>query len=58
MPGEWKRRFKLIGDPKDPHVWKDSYVFLMDQDGKMLAHSMQLELTRNEHVLLETYAAG
>ena len=47
---------KLIGDPKGPFVWKDSYVFLMDLNGKMLAHPMQPELTQNEHVLLETDA--
>lgn len=47
---------KLIGDPKGPFVWKDSYVFLMDLNGKMLAHPMQPELTHNEHVLLETDA--
>jgi len=48
---------KLIGDPKGPFVWKDSYVFLMDLQGKMLAHPMQPELTRHEHVLLQTDAA-
>jgi hypothetical protein len=48
---------KLIGDPKGPFVWKDSYVFLMDLKGKMLAHPMQPELTRYEHVLLETDSA-
>ena len=37
---------KLIGDPKGPFVWKDSYVFLMDIKGKMLAHPMQPELTQ------------
>jgi cytochrome c len=47
---------KLIGDPKGPYVWKDSYVFLMDLKGKMLAHPMQPQLTRYEHVLLETDA--
>ena len=47
---------KLIGDPKGPYVWKDSYVFLMDLKGKMLAHPMKPELTRYEHVLLETDA--
>lgn len=47
---------KMIGDPKGPFVWKDSYVFLMDLKGKMLAHPMQPELTRYEHVLLETDA--
>lgn len=49
---------KLIGDPKGPFVWKDSYVFLMDMKGKMLAHPMQPELTRYEHVLLETDVTG
>ena len=47
---------KLIGDPKGPFVWKDSYVFLMDLNGKMLAHPIKPELTRHEHVLLETDA--
>jgi len=49
---------KLIGDPKGPFVWKDSYVFLMDMEGKMLAHPMQPELTRYKHVLLETDSTG
>jgi len=49
---------KLIGYPKGHYVWKDSYVYLMDLNGKMLAHPMQFELTRNEHVLLEIDAAG
>ena len=48
---------KLIGDPQGPYVWKDSYVFLMDLQGKMLAHPMQPELTQYEHVLLQTDAA-
>ncbi|MBU0961749.1 MAG: cache domain-containing protein [Proteobacteria bacterium] len=48
---------KMIGDPKGPFVWKDSYVFLMDLKGKMLAHPMQPELMQNEHVLLQTDAA-
>lgn len=45
---------KLIGDPKGPFVWKDSYVFLMDLNGKMLAHPFQPELTQADHVLLIT----
>jgi cytochrome c len=49
---------KLIGDPNGPYVWKDSYVFLMDMKGKMLAHPMQPELTRYEHVLFETDVTG
>ncbi len=27
-----------IQDAKGPFVWKDSYVFVMDMDGKILAH--------------------
>lgn len=45
---------KNIGDSKGPFVWKDSYVFLMDMTGKMLAHPMQPELTQHDHVLLMT----
>jgi len=45
---------KLIGDPKGPFVWKDTYVFLMNLDGKMLAHPMQPELTQLPHCLLIT----
>ncbi|MBU0943729.1 MAG: cache domain-containing protein [Proteobacteria bacterium] len=47
---------KMIGDPKGPFVWKDSYVFLMNLKGKMLAHPMQPELTQQEHILLQTDA--
>jgi len=45
---------EMIGNPTGPFVWKDSYVFLMNLDGKMLAHPMQPELTQHEHVLLVT----
>ncbi len=45
---------ELIGDPQGGFVWKDSYVFLMDLEGKMLAHPIKPELTRKKHVLLET----
>jgi len=45
---------EMIGDPTGPFVWKDSYVFLMNLDGKMLAHPIQPELTKHEHVLLVT----
>jgi len=45
---------KIIGDPHGPYVWKDSYVFLMNLDGKMLAHPFKPELTRRDHVLLIT----
>lgn len=45
---------KMISNPKGPFVWKDSYVFLMNLDGKMLAHPFQPELCKLEHVLLIT----
>jgi signal transduction histidine kinase len=45
---------KQINDPKGPFVWKDSYVFLMNLEGKMLAHPMQPELTKLPHCLLLT----
>lgn len=44
----------LISDTTGTFVWKDSYVFLMNLDGKMLAHPIQPELTQHEHVLLIT----
>lgn len=31
---------KVINDKAGAFVWKDTYVFLMDLDGKMLAHPM------------------
>lgn len=43
-----------ISNPKGPFVWKDSYVFLMNLDGKMLAHPFKPELTKQDHVLLIT----
>lgn len=49
---------KLIGDPQGPFVWKDSYVFMMDLKGKVLAHPMQPELTQHDHVLLHTDTTG
>ena len=45
---------RQINDPKGPFVWKDSYVFLMNLEGKMLAHPMQPELTKLPHCLLLT----
>jgi hypothetical protein len=45
---------KKVSNPKGSFVWKDSYVFLIDLDGKMLAHPFQPELTKQEHVLLIT----
>jgi len=40
-----------IANPKGKFVWKDSYVFLMDMDGKMLAHPFMPELTRKGSLL-------
>lgn len=45
---------KEISNPKGPFVWKDSYVFLMDLKGKMLAHPFKPELTKLDHCLLIT----
>ncbi|CCK80084.1 cache domain-containing protein [Desulfobacula toluolica] len=45
---------KIFNDSTGPFVWKDSYVFLMNLDGKVLAHPIQPELTQQEHVLLMT----
>jgi signal transduction histidine kinase len=49
---------EAIGNADGPFVWKDSYVFLMNLDGKMLAHPFQPELTRKDHVLLMTDPTG
>ena len=40
-----------IGDKKGPFVWKDTYVFLMDMDAKMLAHPIKPELTEKENII-------
>ncbi len=45
---------KQINDKDGPFVWKDSYVFLMNLDGKMLAHPVKPELTERDHLLLVT----
>ncbi len=45
---------KIINDSTGPFVWKDSYVFLMNLDGRMLAHPIQPELMLHKHVLLMT----
>ena len=34
-----------IANPEGKFVWKDSYVFLMDMEGKMLAHPFVPQLT-------------
>ncbi|MBI5896394.1 MAG: cache domain-containing protein [Desulfobacterales bacterium] len=42
---------KTIGSKEGPFVWKDTYVFLMDLDGKMLAHPMSPQLTEQKDLL-------
>lgn len=42
---------KAIGDKSGPFVWKDTYVFLMDLDGKMLAHPIKPALTERDNLL-------
>jgi signal transduction histidine kinase len=42
---------QAIGDKAGPFVWKDTYVFLMDLDGKMLAHPIKPELTERDNLL-------
>ena len=45
---------KEITNPKGKFVWKDSYVFLMDKSGKMLAHPFNPELLKKDSLLGET----
>ena len=42
---------QAIGDKSGPFVWKDTYVFLMDLDGKMIAHPIKPELTEKDNLL-------
>lgn len=42
---------KTIGAKTGPFVWKDSYVFLMDMEGNVLAHPMVPELTQRKDLL-------
>jgi cytochrome c len=49
---------KTIGDKKGPFVWKDTYVFLMNMDGKMLAHPIKPELTEKSTLLEVKDTAG
>lgn len=42
---------KEIGSKTGPFVWKDSYVFLMDLAGNVLAHPMVPELTERKDLL-------
>jgi cytochrome c len=49
---------KAIGDKSGPFVWKDTYVFLMNMDGKMLAHPIKPELTQKESLVEVKDTAG
>ena len=49
---------KAIGDKEGPFVWKDTYVFLMDLDGKMLAHPIKPELTKQDTLIQVKDTAG
>jgi cytochrome c len=49
---------KTIGDKNGPFVWKDSYVFLMNMDGKMLAHPVKPALTQKETLVDVKDTAG
>lgn len=40
-----------ISNKSGKYVWKDTYVFLMDLNGKMLAHPMKPALTEKETLL-------
>ena len=42
---------QTIGDKEGPFVWKDTYVFLMDLDGKMIAHPISPELTQRDSLV-------
>ena len=49
---------QTIGNKKGPFVWKDTYVFLMNMEGQMLAHPMNPSLTRKGSLLKTPDAAG
>ncbi len=49
---------KSIGDKKGPFVWKDTYVFLMNMDGRMLAHPIKPALTEKETLVDVKDTAG
>ena len=42
---------QAIGDKQGQFVWKDTYVFLMDLDGKMIAHPIKPELTQRDNLV-------
>jgi len=53
-----EKAIEVLNDQNTRFVWKDSYVFLMDFNGKMLAHPFKPELTKKKHVLLMTDPTG
>ncbi len=42
---------KVIGDKTGPFVWKDSYVFLMDLSGNVLAHPVAPQLIERKDLM-------
>lgn len=46
-----KQAITEIGKKDGKFVWKDTYVFLMDMDGKMLAHPIKPQLTERDTLL-------
>ena len=44
---------KEIANPKGKFVWKDSYVFLMNKEGRMLAHPFSPQLLKKASLLNE-----
>ena len=51
---------KLIEDKQGPYVWHDNinYLFLMDTNGKMLAHPFKPELKKSASLLDKTDTKG
>lgn len=49
---------KAIADQKGPFVWKDTYVFLMDMEGKMVAHPVKPQLMEKGSLLSKSDANG
>ena len=47
-----------VGEKNGPFVSKDSYVFLMDMDAKMLAHPFAPEMTQRDDLLQVADKAG
>jgi len=43
-----------IANSQGKFVWKDSYVFLMDKNGKMLAHPFQGQLVKKDTLFKDT----